>query len=332
MKNMHHILPLLIILLTIDIHLNHALYLTNLSVPRIIDASQKAKLFCSYEMANQTLNSVKWYKDGQEFFRYSPLTPPTTNWFPVRGVTIAEGSSHCNQFICNVELKNLNVHSSGSYRCEVSGDAPEFKLVDETANMTVGVLPKFDPYISGLQHTYRYGDSIILNCSSEWSNPPATLTWYINNKTASMTTLQPQINEISRSSDGFPLSASNLQLRIYVDDQRFIGKSEVLELKCVADIMGIASVRRETRVRATILSLADTSNKQRLLGGSSNANSINCIQRPQFDIKFVKYTSVCCVWHLIYVLMMMSLAYLWHTVCCYYYLFGERCKSMRKRS
>lgn len=100
-----------------------------------------------------------------------------------------------------------------------------------------------------------------------------------------MTTVQPQINEISRSSDGFLLSASNLQLRIYVDDQRFIGKSEVLELKCVADIMGIASVRRETKVRATILSLADTSNKQRLLGGSSNANSINRFQRPQFDIK-----------------------------------------------
>lgn len=100
-----------------------------------------------------------------------------------------------------------------------------------------------------------------------------------------MTTVQPQINEISRSSDGFLLSASNLQLRIYVDDQRFIGKSEVLELKCVADIMGIASVRRETRVRATILSLADTSNKQRLLGGSSSANSINRIQQPQFHIK-----------------------------------------------
>ncbi|CAD6993131.1 unnamed protein product [Ceratitis capitata] len=70
--------------------------------------------------------------------KYSPLTPPTTNWFPVKGVTIADGSSHCNQFICNVELEKLNVHSSGSYRCEVSGDAPEFKLIDKTANMTVG--------------------------------------------------------------------------------------------------------------------------------------------------------------------------------------------------
>lgn len=70
-------------------------------------------------------------------FRYSPLTPPTTNWFPVKGVTIAEGSSHCNQFICNLELEQLNTQSTGSYRCEVSGDAPEFKLIDKTANMTV---------------------------------------------------------------------------------------------------------------------------------------------------------------------------------------------------
>lgn len=99
-----------------------------------------------------------------------------------------------------------------------------------------------------------------------------------------MKILQPQINEISRSSDGFLLSASSLQLRIYVDDQRYIGKSEVLELRCVADLMGIASARRETKVRATILSLADTSHKQRLLGGS-NANSINSFRGLQFGIK-----------------------------------------------
>jgi len=37
-----------------------------------------------------------------------------------------------------VELEKLTAHSSGQYRCEVSGDAPEFKLIDQTANMTVG--------------------------------------------------------------------------------------------------------------------------------------------------------------------------------------------------
>ncbi|XP_036213680.2 uncharacterized protein beat-Vc [Bactrocera oleae] len=263
------------LLATIDIHMNQALYLSNLSVPRIIDAAQKAKLFCSYEMGNRTLNSVKWYKDGLEFFRYSPLTPPTTNWFPVKGVTIADGSSHCNQFICNVELEKLNVHSSGSYRCEVSGDAPEFKLIDKTANMTVGVLPKFGPFINGIVHPYRYGDFLAVNCSSDWSNPATTLTWYINNKTAPFTSLQPQLNEITRNTDGFMLYASSLQLRIHIDDPRFISKSEILELKCVADIMGISSVRRESKVRATILALRDAGHKQRLLGQGNGASASN---------------------------------------------------------
>ncbi|XP_068153284.1 uncharacterized protein beat-Vc [Drosophila tropicalis] len=247
-----------------------ALHLSSLSVPRIIDVGQKAKLFCSYEMGNRTLNSVKWYKDGQEFFRYSPVTPPTTNWFPVKGVTIADGSSHCNQFICNVELEKLNVHSSGQYRCEVSGDAPEFKLIDQTANMTVGVLPKFDPYITGVRHAYKYRDTLVANCSSEWSSPAAKLTWYINNKTASLSSLEPQINEITRNIQGFTVYASHLQLRIHIDDQRFILKSEMLELRCIADIMGLASLRRENRVRTTILALKDTGYNQRLMESGSS--------------------------------------------------------------
>ncbi|XP_030370384.1 uncharacterized protein LOC115621004 [Scaptodrosophila lebanonensis] len=251
-----------------------ALHLSSLSVPRIIDVAQKAKLFCSYEMGNRTLNSVKWYKDGQEFFRYSPLTPPTTNWFPVKGVTIDDGSSHCNQFICNVELEKLNVHSSGQYRCEVSGDAPEFKLIDKAANMTVGVLPKFDPFISGMRHAYKYRDTLLVNCSSEWSSPAAKLTWYINNKTAPQHSLQPQINEITRNTEGFPLYASSLQLRLHIDDPRFISKSEMLELRCNADIMGLASAQRESRVRTTILALKDAGLNQRLTESGVAASAI----------------------------------------------------------
>uniref|UniRef100_A0A1I8P164 Ig-like domain-containing protein n=1 Tax=Stomoxys calcitrans TaxID=35570 RepID=A0A1I8P164_STOCA len=173
-------------------------------------------------------------------------------------------------------------------------------------------MPKFDPFISGLQHTYRYHDYIQLNCSSEGSNPPATLTWYINNKTATMKAVKPQINEISRTTDGFALYASNLQLLINIDDSRFITKSEVLELKCVADIMGIPSVRRETKVRATILALADISYKQRLESPNSAAHSIHCNR-----VQLAMWTSKWSVWRLIYALMMMTLANLWPTGCNY---------------
>ncbi|KAH8268034.1 hypothetical protein KR018_007063 [Drosophila ironensis] len=249
------------------------LHLSNLSVPRIIDVAQKAKLFCSYAMGNRTLNSVKWYKDGLEFFRYSPLTPPTTNWFPVEGVAIADGSPHCNQFICNVELEKLNASSSGQYRCEVSGDAPEFKLIDQTANMTVAVLPKLRPYISGVRHAYKYRDILMANCSSDLSNPASKLMWYINNKTVPSYSLQPQINEVTRTPDGMHLFTSHLQLRLSLEDQRYISKSEMLELRCSADIMDLASVRKESHVRTTILALKDAGFNQRLTENGSCLNA-----------------------------------------------------------
>jgi len=45
------------------------------------------------------------------------------------------------------------------------------------------VLPKFDPFISGVRHAYKYHDYLEANCSTEMSSPMAKLTWYINNKT-----------------------------------------------------------------------------------------------------------------------------------------------------
>lgn len=56
--------------------------------------------------------------------------------FTVEGVHVS--AEHvCNEKFCTIHLDNLNLESSGAYRCEVSGDAPEFKLSHETSNMTV---------------------------------------------------------------------------------------------------------------------------------------------------------------------------------------------------
>ena len=64
--------------------------------------------------------------------------------FPVDGIAIPNDKYFCNEMICNIDLGQLTQKSSGSYRCEVSGDAPEFKLTTRTSNMTVaGKLPSF---------------------------------------------------------------------------------------------------------------------------------------------------------------------------------------------
>lgn len=63
---------------------------------------------------------------------------PSIMEFPVDGVHLKADQSYvCNKKICSVVLDNLKRKSTGSYRCEISGDAPAFHVVHETANMTV---------------------------------------------------------------------------------------------------------------------------------------------------------------------------------------------------
>lgn len=59
--------------------------------------------------------------------------------FPVDGVSL-NSKSVCNKESCTIYLQHLTNYTAGAYRCEISGDAPEFKLVHETSNMTVAGL------------------------------------------------------------------------------------------------------------------------------------------------------------------------------------------------
>lgn len=43
-------------------------------------------------------------------------------------------------------------------------------------------LPRHDPLINGHRLYYDFGDLIAANCTSDMSNPPASLSWYINDE------------------------------------------------------------------------------------------------------------------------------------------------------
>lgn len=55
-------------------HQIKALQLTDITVPEVADFREVAELSCSYDMGTHTLNSVKWYKNDKEFFRYFIFT------------------------------------------------------------------------------------------------------------------------------------------------------------------------------------------------------------------------------------------------------------------
>lgn len=71
------------------------------------------------------------------YIRYAPLMPTKQIMkFDVDGVQLSPDYV-CNKQFCTIHLENLSKKTSGSYRCEISGDWPEFKLSHEEANLTV---------------------------------------------------------------------------------------------------------------------------------------------------------------------------------------------------
>jgi len=60
---------------------------------------QNARLECHFDLEGEALYSVKWYKDGNEFFRYVPRDQPPAQLFPLPGVTVdvsTDGNWQCS--------------------------------------------------------------------------------------------------------------------------------------------------------------------------------------------------------------------------------------------
>ncbi|CAO1440882.1 unnamed protein product [Diamesa hyperborea] len=239
-----------------------SLQVTNIVVPPIVDVREIVVLSCSYNMGTHKLNSVKWYKDNQEFYRFAPASMVMENMmFKVDGVQVS--SNHvCNEKFCTINLEQLNKQSSGSYRCEISGDAPEFKLSHETANMTVAVLPRHDPIIVGIERNYYEGDFLFGNCTSDLSSPKPNLAWYINNEKAPTDLLQP-VHENKIEAYGFDLSYRSLEIRFRIDKTRFefinTGK---IHMKCVSQIMELPSQIRVSNYDFFVSSLDELRNQK----------------------------------------------------------------------
>ena len=77
---------------------------------------QHGVLSCAYDLEGSELYSVKWYKDGQEFYRFMPSMPDHMDMFKVAGVTIDQQKSPLN----TLHLVNIERNTEGIFRCEVS--------------------------------------------------------------------------------------------------------------------------------------------------------------------------------------------------------------------
>ncbi|KAH0953425.1 hypothetical protein HN011_006326 [Eciton burchellii] len=206
-----------------------------LLVPQYVVRGQNVLLECNFNLDGETLYSVKWYKDGNEFYRYLPNEKPPVQTFVHPGVTAVVHNSTER----SVVLKSVNLMSSGRYRCEVSAEAPSFQTVSDHSDMLVIALPedgpviKAEPLANG-KYRYQVGDIVRFNCSSAKSKPSAILSWFINGEPVDAEFLRgPHITDVNREG----LETVMLGLEFRLRSKHF--KKGDLKIKCLATIATI---------------------------------------------------------------------------------------------
>uniref|UniRef100_A0A1I8NMA3 Ig-like domain-containing protein n=1 Tax=Stomoxys calcitrans TaxID=35570 RepID=A0A1I8NMA3_STOCA len=155
-----------------------ALRNVSVTIPLAVKRGDNAILICNYDIENDTLYTVKWYRGRREFYRYTPKENPAWKIFPsaANGLSVDTTQSNAS----HVLIRNVPLSISGRYACEVSADAPSFHTTMMMGIMDVVELPTQRPIITGIHSRYRLGDVINGNCSSDYSKPAANLTWWIN--------------------------------------------------------------------------------------------------------------------------------------------------------
>ncbi|CAH1169772.1 unnamed protein product [Phaedon cochleariae] len=185
-------------------------------------------LQCDYDLGNDTLYAVKWYKDHEEFYRFVPKAKPQANWYEVEGVHVDMSKSDSRKVV----IHPVSWKTSGLFRCEVSAEAPSFASAQSEAKMEVVELPTENPVITGVEEDYQIGDEISLNCTSGMSHPASILHWYIN---------EQQIQKAGAlvhypvENHQHGLVSSVLGLRFRLSSHHFRGGS--MKVKCRASMM-----------------------------------------------------------------------------------------------
>ncbi|KAM7354092.1 uncharacterized protein ACRADG_005909 isoform 2-T2 [Cochliomyia hominivorax] len=205
-----------------------SLRLVEVRIPNYVIKGSTAQLECLYDLDGEALYSVKWYKDGNEFYRYVPRDMPPAQTFLLPGVSV---DVH-NSSDAVVTLREVNLQSAGRFRCEVSGEAPSFQTVTEHGDMVVVSLPdQGPPKISGGRPRYQIGDWVRINCTAGRSKPAVQLSWFVNGEAAEPHTLR-KYDTIISGREGLETSVLGLQFR--VEQHHF--RNGDMKLKCVASL------------------------------------------------------------------------------------------------
>ncbi|XP_055929949.1 uncharacterized protein LOC129960503 isoform X1 [Argiope bruennichi] len=256
-----------------------------LDVPSPTILGESVELTCSYELDNEQLYSVKWYKNDVEFYRYVPNDWPPGQFLPLPGIRVDLSKSNKN----SVYLRHVDLNSSGIYRCEISAEAPSFDTAEAEKEMKVFVLPSEGPTLTGGNQEYRIGDTVVVNCTSAKSKPAATLRWYINDELITKENNAPTTNPRVAASN--MLKSENLKKVDFTQFNAEVGpeyeteysttrhadglETSSLGLKFVVTSKHFQNGNMKLKCTATISRIYTMSNEEMVFGGRQQTSGLH---------------------------------------------------------
>lgn len=243
----------------------HSLRMVMLDVPTAANQGESVELSCIYELENDVLYSIKWYKNDVEFYRYVPNDWPPGQFLPLPGIRVDLSKSGKR----SVYLRTVDLNSTGTYRCEVSAEAPSFQSVVAEGDLKVMVLPTEGPSITGGPSKYNVGDTVAINCTSAKSKPAATLRWFINDNLIGLGEYETEY-ATTLHEDG--LETSSLSLRFVAKDKHFV--EGAMRLKCTASISRMYTMSNEEmftggRQQSSTLQVPENGSKEKPIKDAS---------------------------------------------------------------
>lgn len=85
--------------------------MVHVSIPNAIQSGRNALLTCDYELEDDDLYTVKWYKGKREFFRYTPKEIPSIKLFKIPGIRVDVSMSIPKNHNNNIFQSHFATHS-----------------------------------------------------------------------------------------------------------------------------------------------------------------------------------------------------------------------------
>jgi len=218
-----------------------SLTLTSLEFPSHVMLGQSMNMKCSFTKdPAQQIDSIKWYKDGREFFRLHPNMPINNDnhrkQFQTAGVKIDYNTTSYHTLPQSgqhtVSLVNTKLSTSGVYRCQITEAQAPFHTEQQDKNLTIIIQPeKGSPRIRVSKAVVSLGQEATVECWSDRSKPAADLQFFINGNRVPGEKVDDL--EIFSESDG-QLETSYRKMRFTVRENHLFASS--LVVKCNANI------------------------------------------------------------------------------------------------